>query len=403
MINPHTCAYETRPLVELCEINIGKTPARANSEYWGVGSPWLSIRDMNQGRIISETSEMITESAINECGCKEVPANTVLMSFKLSIGKVGITKVPLYTNEAIVALPILDPSILDLGFLYHTLKNFDFEKAGGNRAVMGITLNKKSLSTLQIPLPPLSEQKRIAEILDCADAIRRTRQETLKTCDELLRSTFLEMFGDPVTNPMGWEVRELGEVLAVPMQNGAYFEKDTYSQDEQGIEMVHMSDAFYGSVVRGGLKRVSLQVSDVDRYLLNDTDILLARRSLNYEGAAKPCLIPKGHEPLIFESSLIRLRVDQKRLNHIYLYGYLSNERARSKYVYPNVTRSTISGINQAGASRINILVPDLSVQEKYTEVVQKISDVKRVTTNTIFHEDTLFNSLVQRAFRGEL
>src|SRR5437016_11790708 len=100
--------WKSMRLGELCSINIGRTPARNRPEFWGPGHRWLSIADMNQGRSLRTSKEFITNTAIRECNCKAVDVGTVLMSFKLSIGKVGIAEVPLYTNEAIAALPILD-------------------------------------------------------------------------------------------------------------------------------------------------------------------------------------------------------------------------------------------------------------------------------------------------------
>ena len=145
-------------LGDICEVNIGRTPARENREYWGVGFPWLSIADMNQGRVLSKTKEQITQRAVVETRMQPAPTGTVLLSFKLSIGKVGIAATPLFTNEAIAALPIKDPTKLIPEFLFWALQSIDLT-AGQDRAAMGLTLNKAKLLTLQIPLPPLKEQQ----------------------------------------------------------------------------------------------------------------------------------------------------------------------------------------------------------------------------------------------------
>jgi len=229
----------------------------------------------------------------------------------------------------------------------------------------------------KIPLPPLEEQRRIAAILDKADGVRRKRKEAIRLTEELLKSTFLEMFGDPVTNPKGWRKISLGELLAEPLQNGAYFPKERYVEAPDGVEMVHMSDAFYNFVERGNLKRVQVTSEEFEKYKLIPNDVLIARRSLNYEGSAKPCLISETAQPLIFESSLIRVRLNAEVIDSFFFFSYMLEPRARSAYVFPNVTKSTISGINQAGLKRISVLAPPMSIN--------------------------LFNSLLQRAFRGEL
>ena len=98
--------WRSWPLVELCEINIGRTPSRNSPEYWGAGWPWLSIADMNQGRRLRHTKEQISSLAASSVMGSPVAPGTVALSFKLSIGKVGIIDVPMFTNEAIATLPI---------------------------------------------------------------------------------------------------------------------------------------------------------------------------------------------------------------------------------------------------------------------------------------------------------
>ena len=114
-------AWPVEPLGELCDVQIGKTPKRAEARFWGEGHPWLSISDMNQGRELSVTSETITQAAVDELNCRAVDAGTVLLSFKLSIGKVGVAGIRMFTNEAIAHLPIVDDR-LETDYLYWALR-----------------------------------------------------------------------------------------------------------------------------------------------------------------------------------------------------------------------------------------------------------------------------------------
>lgn len=163
---------------------------------------------------------------------------------------------------------------------------------------------------MEIPLPRLPEQKRIAAILNKADNIRQKREQAIKLADDFVHATFLNMFGDPVENPKGWKVKPLISLVVGKLQNGAYFPKDKYSKD--GVEMVHIADAFYDIIQPGSLKRVRASDADIAKYSLTHEDLIISRRSLNYEGAAKPSLIPQLDEPLIFESSMIRIIPDKK-------------------------------------------------------------------------------------------
>ncbi|MBW4511081.1 MAG: restriction endonuclease subunit S [Scytonematopsis contorta HA4267-MV1] len=336
----------------------------------------------------------------------EVKAGDILVSLVGTFGKILVVPEIFEAgiiNPRLVRLS-LNPSFVNPYFFCHFFQSplaqhqIKLKSHGGTMDI----LNTKNISELLVPLPPLEEQHRIAAILDKADAIRRKRKEAIRLTEELLRSTFLEMFGDPVTNPKGWEFRQLEELLSEPLQNGAYFHKDYYVEDNTGTEMVHMSDAFYGMVKRGNLKRVNATLAEIEKYNLNSNDVIVTRRSLNYEGSAKPCLV-SGDEPLIFESSLIRVSVNQKIIDHIFFFSYMSLPEARKAFVFPNVTKSTISGINQAGLHRIPIFLPPLSIQMNYRKIYEKVKLLVLRHEKTLEQSDNLFNSLLQRAFSGEL
>lgn len=308
-------------------------------------------------------------------------------------------------NQRVGKLVIKDKDSIFFPYLKRVLgtnraKQHYLRFAGGG---VQINLSKEDLLSLEIPLPPLEEQRRIAAILDKADGVRRKRKEAIRLTEELLKSTFLEMFGDPVTNPKGWRKISLGELLAEPLQNGAYFPKERYVEAPDGVEMVHMSDAFYNFVERGQLKRVQVTSEESEKYKLIPNDVLIARRYLNYEGSAKPCLISEADQPLIFESSLIRVRLNAEVIDSFFFFSYMLEPRARSAYVFPNVTKSTISGINQAGLRRISVLVPPMSNQKKYRDIYKKILGTQSNYQKDYENIDNLFNSLLQKAFRGEL
>lgn len=300
-------------------------------------------------------------------------------------------------------IPILPMDGVSRDYLFYFLRTPDIVNLATNRC-SGVNLPRlspKQLASFQIPLPPLAEQERIAGILDAADALRAKRREALAQLDTLIQSTFLDMFGDPVTNPMGWEVKPLKKLLGEKSINGAYYPKDLYSSG--GTRMVHMANAFYGVVNPNEVKRVDAPLADIEKYGLLPTDILVSRRSLNYEGSAKPCLIPETDEPLIFESSLIRVRPNRERVLTIYLFHYLLNDRARAKYVFPLVTRSTISGISQANLMKVKVVLPPRDLQLPFAAVVESIEQQKATQRAHLSELDTLFASLQSRAFRGDL
>ena len=192
-------------------LQMGKTPSRDNKAFWNGETAWVSISDMSNVKYISDTKEKITNEAIVATGIKEIPIHTVIMSFKLSVGKVAITARRLYTNEAIMAFIPKDEYDLLPAFIYYSLMGHHWE--GHNRAVMGVTLNKTSISKSDYSFPSFSEQKRIVEELDLLSSIIEKQKQQLKELDILVQSIFYEMFGDPVTNEKDWQVIEFEKCI----------------------------------------------------------------------------------------------------------------------------------------------------------------------------------------------
>ena len=156
--------WESIPLGELCEISTGKTPTRADRAAFTGNNPWVKIGDMDGAEKIIRSKEMLTDKAIKEYKCRPVAPGTLLLSYKLSIGKVAFAGIPLYTNEAIAALQILDSAQITPEYLYWALRGMPLDKGAGT-AAKGKTLNQQKLKKIEIPIPPLAEQRIIAQML----------------------------------------------------------------------------------------------------------------------------------------------------------------------------------------------------------------------------------------------
>jgi type I restriction enzyme, S subunit len=400
-----TQRLESIPLGELCTIQSGGTPRRNVREFYEGSIPWAKIADLDSATgYVYKTEEHISEAGLKSIGGRLFPVGTILFAMYGSIGKTAIATTNIVTNQAILGIQIIKPNLIDSRYLYRWLLKMQstFENMG--RGVTQKNLSATIVRSLKIPLPPLEQQKRIAMILDKADELRGKRRQAIAKLDELLQSVFLEVFGDPVTNPKKWSQHHLPDLLVKPPQNGAYFPKEFYTENaSEGIEMIHMSDAFYDIVSIGNLKRVKASNAEIQKYSVTEKDLLIARRSLNYEGAAKPCLIPQTNEPLLFESSLIRITPSPTQISTIYLFYYLSNQRVRENFIYPYITKSTISGINQSGLGKIKITVPELDQQKKFESIVSESNYQIDKMKEHLALEELLFSSLQHRAFRGEL
>jgi len=185
-------------LGEVCEIRIGKTPNRSQTLYWGGDYPWLSISDM-KGKILCTTKEKITQEAVEKEKMQIVSKGTVVMSFKLSIGKVGILAENMYTNEAIANFVVKNNKMLFNEYLYYALQGMNFDSLT-DRAVMGKTLNKAKLNNLSIVYNEPFMQQQIVLRLDGVNKLIESRKQQLSELSKLVKSRFNELFGDPINN-----------------------------------------------------------------------------------------------------------------------------------------------------------------------------------------------------------
>lgn len=181
-------------LGDLCQIAIGGTPPRHKPEYWapnGDGHPWVAISDMREA-VILRTKERITDAGVANSNVKPVAAGTVMMSFKLTIGRVAVAGTDLFTNEAIAAFQ--PGAKLDKSFLPYWLEHI-VANAETDQAIKGATLNKKKLAALSGVLPPLDEQRRIAEVLRSVDEAIATNEVVLTSCRELVSELARDLNG----------------------------------------------------------------------------------------------------------------------------------------------------------------------------------------------------------------
>jgi type I restriction enzyme, S subunit len=203
----------TVKLGSLCSIQSGGTPLRKEKLSFGGGIPWAKIGDLEAtDGIVQRTEESLTEAGLKALGGRLFPSGTVLLAMYGSVGKVALAGTPLTTNQAILGIQVADPDVLSPEYLRRWLESIRQELVFAARGVTQQNISATLVRDLQIPLPAVAEQRRIAAMLDKADAIQRNQQERIRLLNELLRSAFLELFDDPVRNGKGWPTERLGEL-----------------------------------------------------------------------------------------------------------------------------------------------------------------------------------------------
>lgn len=211
-------------LGDVCEIQSGGTPARSNLSYWEGGTiPWVKISDI-KGEYLQITEEFITEEGLQNSSAKIFPKGTILYTIFATLGETCILDIDAATNQAIAGITIKSDNVYR-EYLYYYLVSL---KSAVNRLGRGVAqnnINMGILRNLPIPLPPLDEQRKIAAVLDKVSDLIAKRRQQLDKLDKLVKSRFIELFGDPILNQYGWSKVPLEE-------NATLLNGRAYKQDE---------------------------------------------------------------------------------------------------------------------------------------------------------------------------
>ena len=250
------------------------------------------------------------------------------------------------------------------------------------------------LTEAKIPLPPLPEQRRIAAILDKADAIRRKRQQAIRLTEDFLRSVFLDMFGDPVTNPKGWEVKEMGALLEF-LTSGSRGWAKYYS--DQGRPFLRIQNIGKNRIQLDDLAYVEPPESaEARRTQVRAGDVLLSITA----DLGRTGVVPDNLGAAHINQHLALLRMDQGE--PLYISAFLASAGGQRQFSKSD-KGGVKAGLNFDDIRSLKVLFPPLPEQGKWVSFYKKKQAYVGTLGASLVEADNLFNSLVQRAFRGEL
>lgn len=380
-----------------CEIISGATPKTSNAEYWNGDICWATPKDLSNldGAYISDTPRKLTHDGLNSCASAILPVGSVLFSSRAPIGHVAVNTVPMATNQGFKSF-IPKTNLINAKFLYYWLcANKSYLESLGNGATFK-EVSKSVISRVEIPLPPLDEQKRIADILDRAEALRVKRKAALSKLDELFRSIFIEMFGDPATNSKGWPICNIGNLL----ESASYgtSEKSEATGEYPVVRMNNITRT--GEMDLTDLKFMDLADRQKGRYLVKAGDVLFNRTN-SPELVGKTAVF-RDSRPMAYAGYLIRLRVNDQN-DPEYLSAFLNTDY--SKRILRGMCKSIIgmANINATEVQAIKIPKPPLHLQQEFTRRITAVEKLKAIHKASLAELDELFASLQYRAFRGEL
>lgn len=397
-------SWPTARLDKCCEIVSGATPSTSVAAFWGGEICWVTPKDLSglEGTYINDTPRKLTRAGLESCAATVLPAGSVLFSSRAPIGYVALNSVPMATNQGFKSF-VPKPGTVDANYLYWWLRtNRSYLESLGNGATFK-EVSKAVVSRIEIPLPTLSEQRRIAEILDKADALRAKRRAALAQLDTLTQSIFLDMFGDPETNSRRWPARTVADYVA-GFQGGKSVDAESGENVVTANRVLKVSAVTGMKFVAEESKPIPDQYKPPAEHFVRTGDLLFSRANTT-ELVGAVALVDDCPPNLLLPDKIWRfVWRDPIIVEPLFVWALFQTGRIRYEIGRRATgTSGSMKNISQEKVLGIKTIVPPLANQREFAQRLDAAKRLKLAQVDASAGLDSLFASLQHRAFRGEL
>ena len=376
--------WEYKKLGEVCEVVTGTTPKTNIPEYWGKGHYWVTPAELNDTTVyIDKTERQITDEALSKTKLRLLPVGTVLLSSRAPIGKVAIANAEMYCNQGFKSC-ICSEAIYNKYLFYFLRLKKDYLNSLGRGATFK-EISKSIVESIKIPLPPLSTQLAIVSELDKINELIRLKKEQLKDFDNLAQSLFYEMFGDPVENEKGWEVKKLGEVCTFSQGMQVPIENQKEIQNEGDVRFLRIIDFTQGKDAPRYVE------CDNDKYILHEKEIAIVRYGT-------PGFVCTGKIGAI-ANNLFKLN---PLSDNIFVFEYLVHWLSTDAFqlsIRDKKYGAALQAIKFSTIHSLEIIIPPLSLQRLFAQRIEQIEREKSEVQKSIQNLETLLASRMQYWF----
>lgn len=384
--------WEKVALKHIGEIVTGNTPSTKIDDYYNSNDiPFYKPNDISNTEVskLNIATSYISETA-RSCA-RIIPCNSILVTCIGIIGKTAITTTECSCNQQINAIIPYKDLANSLYLAYAIMSKKTYMQDTANAPIVPI-INKTKFASIEIPLPPLKEQHKIASILDTVSEALKLRKQQLNELNLLVKSKFIDMFGDPIKNPKNLKLGIIRDICSEvkygtskPATNGGKY------------PYLRMNNITYdGHLDLSNLKYIDISESEVEKYLVKNGDVLFNRTN-SKELVGKTCVF-NLNKPMIIAGYLIRIRVNSNVLP-IYLSCVLNSDYGKTTLL--GMCKSIIgqANINAQELQNIKILIPPIELQNKFASFVEHVDKLKSEVQKSIDQLQTLFDSLMQQYF----
>ncbi len=389
----------TVALSEICDISSGGTPSRGNPELFKGDIPWAKISDIenSDNGVVYTTEERISNEGLKNIRGRLFPKGTLLFAMYGSIGKSAIAGIELSSNQAILGIR---PKTADEVDLFYLKMWFDSNKQALINQGRGVALKNLSATivrNLKIDLPRLDDQKRIAHLLGRVEGLIARRKQHLRQLDDLLKSVFLEMFGDPIRNEKGLEVRSLGDLATI--ERGRFSPRPR--NDPKYFHGIHPF------IQTGDISRSRGRLRDYSQ-TLNELGIKVSKEFK--VGTIVIAIVGATiGETAILEIStyapdsvigIVPRHAKNQKVESIFLEFLLRFWKPVLRARAPEAARANI---NIETLRPLPIIWPQNVEREKFAAIVEEVEGLKSRYQQSLADLEKLYGALSQKAFKGEL
>ena len=359
-------------LGDICTVVSGSTPKSAVPEYWDGDVKWITPAELDdESYIINDSVRHITTLGVTKTGLKPFPAGTVILSSRAPIGKTAIAGCEMYCNQGFKNL-ICSGSV-DSKYLYFFLSSkTDYLNSLGRGATFK-EISKTIVENIEIPLPEISEQRAIAALFEKIIKLIQLRKAELEELDRLVKSRFIELFGDPQSNPYGYQYAKLSDIAT-------YFNGLTYKPEnvaEEGTIVLRSSNIQNSQLDFADTVRVDCAIKE--RLMVQENDILMCSRNGSAKLVGKVALIKGIQEPMSFGAFMMIIRSQYFG----YLMTYFQMDAFRQQVKTGATT--TINQITGRMLDDVTIPLPPTALVDQFTAFVEQ-TDKSKYYSSLSYH-----------------
>ncbi|HHL44953.1 MAG TPA: restriction endonuclease subunit S [Gammaproteobacteria bacterium] len=393
-IQEQQCSWPLIPLGELCSISAGGTPRRSQPECFGGGIPWVKIGDLTNDFVL-QTEETLTDEGIANSSAKIFPIGTVLISIFATIGRTSILGIEAATNQAIAGITPKNESQLLPEYLKYAL---DSKHAWLNRQARGVAqpnINSKILKSLLVPLPPIEEQRRIVDILKRADSIRLLRKQAIDSARQLIPALFIDMFGDPATNPKGWPMRKVSDFVK-KFEGGKNLKAGS---DLPGhYRILKVSAVTSGVYIESESKPAPDDYLPPEQHFVREGDLLFSRANTEALIGAT-ALVEKTNGRTLLPDKLWRF-VWAEEVEPTYIHALFQTPHVRRELSkLSSGTSASMRNISQAKLKDLTLPIAPLPEQKIFADHVRQAQSIIRQQSTALDISRCAFESLLTKLF----